>query len=351
VVGLGVIVSMPAASRLDDWRRLILPYGHAHAIAISPVVDLVAVCDLDQACIDGFLTEWGSTFPTVATYRDFDDMLGAAAIDILIVCTPEDKHTSFVEKAAAAGVPAILCEKPIATTLEDADRIIDATARAGCVLSVNYTRRWDPFYYRAWEMVRAGMLGTVGTIVATCAGSQAMMFRNGTHMVDLMNFYAGAEPAQVFGLLEPGFEDFVAYRGEGRHKDADSDPGSSGLVLYANGVRGFYNGTKDTFAATSPRLGQELDISGTEGRIRISDGIAEFWSHEQGTGSPVRRTFPAVFTARGTTESSIEDVARVLRDGGQTRCTGREARRALAVMLGIVESSRQGGRLIPVSAR
>ena len=347
VVGLGTIVTMPARPRLDDWRRLILPYSHAHAIATSPLVDLVAVCDMDQGRIDAFAQEWGSSFPNVATYRDFDAMLGGARFDILIVCTPEDKHAAVIEQAAAAGVPAILCEKPIATSLEDADRIIEATEKAGCLLSVNYTRRWDPFYHRVKEMIEAGMLGEIGTIVATMSGEQAMMFRNGTHMVDLMNYYAGSRPVQVFGLLEEGFEEYDGYRGDGRHKDSGSDPGASGFVVYDNGVRGFYNGTKRTYGGNGPTFGQELDISGTKGRVRISDTLAEFRGYDSGSGTPVQRTFPAVFTARGTAESSIEDLARALRDGGHSRCTGPQARQALAVMLGIVESSRQGGRLLP----
>ncbi len=348
IVGLGQMVVDRTTPRLDDWRRWTLPYRHAHAIAMSPIVDLVAACDLDQNRIDIFLTIWKDTFPRVRTYRDMHTMFREQEFDIVVVSTPEDKHAAVVEAAAAAGVSAILCEKPIATTLVDAQRIIDATRQVGCVLSVNYSRRWDPFYYRAKEMIQAGMLGDVATIVGTCSGSQAMMFRHGTHMIDLMNFYAGAQPVRVFGLLDADFEHYVRYIGEGRHKDPDADPGASGIVIYANGVRGFYNGSKGTYGANTPSMGQEIDISGSKGRIRISDTVAEFWTYEQGTGAPVRRTYPAVFTARSATESAIEDLVRAVSDGGQTRCTGSEARETLAVMIGILESHRLGGRRVPV---
>ena len=53
-----------------------------------------------------------------------------------------------------------------------------------------------------------------------------MLFRNGTHILDLICWYAGAEPVRVFARLESGYDDFVAYRGDGG-RDASSEPGAS----------------------------------------------------------------------------------------------------------------------------
>ena len=138
------------------------------------------------------------------------------------------------------------------------------------VRAVEHTRRWDPFFHRAKELIDAGAIGEVRTVTGTLHGERAMIFRNGTHIVDLMNYYAGSAPTAVFAKLEEGFEDFTEYRGDGGHAP-ESEPGASAFITYANGVRGFYNGTKGTFGNA------EWDVVGPTGRIRISGNVAELW--------------------------------------------------------------------------
>jgi len=246
-----------------------------------------------------------------------------------------------VVEAAERGVPAILCEKPLATTLADADRMIAAVEKNGTLLSIEHTRRWDPFFHRAREVIDAGTIGEVKTIVGTLAGDRAMLFRNGTHVVDLMVYYANATPTQVWAKLEDGFDGFTEYRGDGGH-DPSSEPGASAFVQFDNGVRAYFNGTKGTYTNA------EWDIAGTKGRIRISSLVSDLWTLDE-KGELVQRFFPASMLMPGGIQGAWEELVRVLRKGGTNadlRSNAYEARKTIQLLTGILKSHDEGSCLI-----
>jgi predicted dehydrogenase len=319
------------------------PYSHASAVDRIPQdVELVAICDLMQPLIDKFKEQWGSRWPNLNVYTDFRAMIATEKPDILLVATPDDKHAFIVEAAADLGVPAILCEKPLATTLADADKMIAAIERNGTLLTVEHTRRWDPFFYRVRELIDAGVIGEVKSIVTTLAGPRAMLFRNGTHAIDLQNFYAGGSPTHLFANLEDGFDGFTEYRGDGGH-DPNSEPGASGYVRYDNGVRAFYNGTKGTVGDF------EMDVRGSEGRIRISATTAELYTVDAATGETVQRAFPASMIMTGGIQGAWQELAGVLEAGGTNadlRSNAYEARKTVQVLTGFLASHDEGSRLI-----
>lgn len=338
LLGLAPIVSAPPTESLSGGRTP-LPYSHAGAIAAIPGATVVAICDLQEALRSSFVEQWGDTWPEMTAYRDVDEMLDREEIDILAVATPDNLHTRFVVQAAEQGIPAIMCEKPLATSLTDADTMIAALDANGTLCSVDHTRRWDPYFHRVKQLIDDGAIGEVRTIVATLTGERAMLFRNGTHSVDLMNYYAGGDPARIFGCLEDGYDDFTAYRGDGGH-DPASEPSASAVVLYANGVRGFFNATRSGPSTI------EWDVWGTDGRIRISGTNAELWTRDSSTGELVQRAFPAGMRMRGGLQGAYEELIDALRNGGPLRSTPRDARKAVAVLQGILDSNQRGGCLV-----
>ena len=84
-------------------------------------------------------------------------------IDAVIVATETNRHAQFVEQAAAAG-KAILCQKPLATTLADCDRIIDAVKRGGVKFSVAFQMRQDPVNRKIKELVDANAVGKIAVV-------------------------------------------------------------------------------------------------------------------------------------------------------------------------------------------
>lgn len=340
LVGLSGIASAPAEASLAGGRNL-LPYSHAAALAIIPDATLVAACDIVPRLTDGFVAQWGETWPNLRTYHDVSEMLHNEAIDVLAVVTPDDRHAEIVIAATERGIPAIMCEKPLATTLLDADRMIDAVERRGTILSVEHTRRWDPFFHQAKALIDAGRIGTVLTVTGTLHGERAMLYRNGTHILDLMGYYAGSPPARVFARLEPGYDAFTSYRGDGGH-DPASEPGASAYIEYEHGVRGFYNGTKGQINHI------EWEVIGTGGRIRISNTVSELWTLDIDTGEVVLRPFPLHVAMTAPMVKAYEELFEVLRHGGTTRSSARDARQVVSVIDAILRSNQAGGVLTDV---
>jgi len=129
-----------------------------HALAyrcLPELAKLVAVADIDSACAAAAQRAYGFTH----TYSDYHELLGRDDIQVVSVCTPPHAHTRVVLDALAAGKH-VLCEKPMAGTLEDADRAIAASDQyPACKVSYVYQYRSDPAHRRVRELIRNGNLG------------------------------------------------------------------------------------------------------------------------------------------------------------------------------------------------
>lgn len=80
-------------------------------------------------------------------------------VDILDICTPTPSHAEYAMQAAQAGKH-LICEKPLALTLKDADQMLQAVSDAGVRLFVAHVLRFFPQYRAAWQQVQAGAIGT-----------------------------------------------------------------------------------------------------------------------------------------------------------------------------------------------
>lgn len=250
IVGAGqhVVYTSDVHSLRDDPSipvRDTVEAGHAASLALIPNVQVVGICDVDPERTEHFRRTWSGRWLDLRTYSDHQEMLHSEEIDILTVATPEHLHAEVAVNAANAGVKGILCEKPIATSLSDADRIIEACEANGVALTVNHTKRWTALYHEVREAIRGGTIGPVTTIVANMSGNK-MLFRDGTHVIDAVCFFAESDPVRVSAVLEEGFDSWDRYRGIGSH-DEDAEPGASGFIQFANGIRALYSGTGGAF--------------------------------------------------------------------------------------------------------
>ncbi len=100
------------------------------------------------------------------TYPDFDSLLGDPDIELMVVATPSHLHAEHSIRALEAGKD-VLCEKPMACTVADADRMMDAARRTGRTLAVFQNRRYAPDFQKVQEIVRSGCLGRIVMIRMT----------------------------------------------------------------------------------------------------------------------------------------------------------------------------------------
>jgi predicted dehydrogenase len=126
---------------------------HARAVAESGFGRLVALADPEPDRAGAIAGPHGAV-----AYADFEEMLAREELAAVVVATPESLHRDPVVKAAKHGC-AVLCEKPLAASLDDADTMIAACDAAGVPLMVGYILRFEPAYARIQQAVAAGTIG------------------------------------------------------------------------------------------------------------------------------------------------------------------------------------------------
>lgn len=146
---------------MDRVRIGVLSHAHGHANTYCqvmrdfPDVKLVASWDDDQARGRQAAQAYGLEFRP-----DADAVIKDPRIDALIVACETNRHAEFIERATAAGKH-LLCQKPMATTLEDCDRIIAAVRRAGVKFGMAFQMRQDPVNRKMKQLLAEGAVGRV----------------------------------------------------------------------------------------------------------------------------------------------------------------------------------------------
>ncbi|SEI18088.1 myo-inositol 2-dehydrogenase / D-chiro-inositol 1-dehydrogenase [Rhizobium tibeticum] len=128
---------------------------HGESVA-KRLVDAELVAIADPA--PGAAAKLADKLGVDASYTDVAAMLAQPGLDAVIIATPARFHTNVLVQAAEAG-KAIFCEKPMALTLEDADRGIAAAKAAGVPLQVGFNRRWDQAFSEGRAAIDAGKIG------------------------------------------------------------------------------------------------------------------------------------------------------------------------------------------------
>src|SRR5579859_4261924 len=152
----------------------------------TPEVQLVAIADTSEAA----RREFGEAFgvPEDKQYADYDQMLDTEQLDIVSVCSWHGQHAPMTTAAAARRPKAILCEKPMATSLGDADEMITAARRNKVKLAIGHMRR----FYSGWEAARQLVAdGAIGRPLRVWSQIRDGLLNWGTHTIDGMRFVIG----------------------------------------------------------------------------------------------------------------------------------------------------------------
>lgn len=149
---------------MDKVRIGVLSHAHGHSNAYCRMmldfddVELVACWDDNEQRGREAASTFGMEFRA-----DSKAITSDPNIDAVIIATETNRHAQFVELAADAG-KAILCQKPLATTLADCDRIIEAVRRTGVKFSVAFQMRQDPVNRKIKELVDAKAVGEIAVV-------------------------------------------------------------------------------------------------------------------------------------------------------------------------------------------
>ncbi|HEO70223.1 MAG TPA: Gfo/Idh/MocA family oxidoreductase, partial [Candidatus Hydrogenedentes bacterium] len=178
---------------------------HARAWQARDDCDVLAVFDPIEERRNALAAEVGAT-----AYETYEDAITHDGVDVVSVCTPTCFHAEIAQCAALQGRH-VLCEKPIALNLEDADAMIAAARDNGVLLSISLQCRSFPRNRRMKELISAGAFGSplflryvdVRDVRPKIAMHRRAM-NNGPvldmlcHFVDTARFLTGTEPESVF---------------------------------------------------------------------------------------------------------------------------------------------------------
>jgi predicted dehydrogenase len=199
--------------------------GRRHALnlrCLVPEARLVAVADVAETRAK----EVAQELEIENSFRTLEELLELKEVNAVVIASPDKFHAEAIQLAAAAGKD-ILCEKPIATNLEDAHAALEAVAKAKVRLQIGFMRRYDPAYQAAMARVEAGEIGEsvvfksigrdkeVPFISAYQSGRNGMLFYNSTiHDFDLARWMMRDEIREVQAFTTVAIRPEVALYGD-----------------------------------------------------------------------------------------------------------------------------------------
>jgi predicted dehydrogenase len=350
IIGLSWIATDPPAPAEDPVLGTAIPFSHAAALANIDNVEVVAGCDTVPGPREKFLDRWRGRWPRTRVYENYAELLERERPDIVTIATPDFLHADPFLKAVETGAKGIFIEKPFATRLMDATRMVEAARARNVVVNVDCTRRWMPYHVASRAFVDQGRLGKLSQIMVEIGGERAMLWRNHAHAVDLMCYFADADPSWVFGELEAGYEQYgTEYKGDGG-RTIELEPGANYYVAFRNGVRGVLIGMKDTMP------GIIVTLRCADGRLVLDDhGAHATFVHLIGHGAQADwsppRTEPIVpkWTVAGM-EAGIRDVINGIETGQPTAGPAEHGWRSVAIVDAVVRSQADGNRPARIDA-
>ena len=325
---------------------VIAPF-HAKSIIAAEGAELVACCDVVEDKAKAFAEEYGIK----NTYRDLDEMLKRDDIQAVCICTPSGLHADNGIASAQAGKH-IMCEKPLDVTLEAIDNFIAASDEYNVKLGGIFQRRTYPVSNMVRDAVRGGKLGKL--VVGDCYqklfrsheyyasgdwraswaldGGGALM-NQGVHGIDLILWMMG------------GVKRVSAFT---RHlvRNIVVEDTAVAILEYENGALGVIEGT----TSITPGERTRFEVHGDNGTIILEETDIKKWHTVDGTDVP---ELPTVDTGGGGVSDPaaigagghmmlIQDLVNAIKEDREPMIPGREARKAVELILAIYESERTG---------
>ncbi|MCZ6677453.1 MAG: Gfo/Idh/MocA family oxidoreductase [Candidatus Poribacteria bacterium] len=291
-----------------------VPHSWAEVMWDRPEIDLIAGADRDPKRLMAF----GERYGEVALYTDAPKMLRAEKLDIVAIATNTKGRADLTGLAVACGVKGIATEKPMAHTLEEADRMVKACADAGVPLCCGAIPVNHPAYAKAKELVTSGAIGEVISIEAEAPMAQKQHW----------SYFVDSPPAWVIGAGD----------GERRQSGSDEFTGQ-GLMVTVDGLFVHF------------RKGAGLvRLTGTLGEIQLHQGHPAGWQLWQDISTPdgsrrVEMPWPAPqFVGGYNAVYGLADIIDCLEGRlSEPKNSGRRVAVALGVEIALKQSSAQGG--------
>jgi myo-inositol 2-dehydrogenase / D-chiro-inositol 1-dehydrogenase len=310
---------------------------HAETVARRlPHARLAAVADPAPGAADRLAGALGAD----RAYTDVAEVWADPSVEAVVIAAPARSHADLVVAAAAAG-KAVFCEKPMAVTLADADRAIDAARTAGVVLQVGFNRRFAADWRAARALLDAGAVGTPRLLRSLTRDPGG--FDPSRVLPDTIFLETLIHDFDTLRYLNPGAQAVAVFATAGAL--VEPDWADRGLLDTAVVTVRFDNGARAVAEACfEAAYGYDVrgEVLGSAGMVTMGDGRRGGLAFSGAAGRLVE-------TVRGDQElfadaytAELAAFVDAVRGGGPAPVTGEDARAALAIALAAAESVRTG---------
>jgi len=317
--------------------------GHLPAYAHIPEAELAAVCDIVEE-----RAQEAARLSGAVPYVDYRELLEREDIEMVDICLPTDLHAQAAIAAIEAGKH-VLCEKPMAHSLEAADAMIEAAQKAGVKLMIGQVRRFDHRYASIKAQVDAGKVGI--PVFIRRAERQFLPFPPdawqwdprrgggvildiGVHVTDMFRWFFSEDAIEVYAAAKSVRE---------AAKKANSYDHAMITCKFPGGKVGFAEISWAYPEGFGRALYAHLDIVGTKGKIQYSDKDTNpmlIYTPERGHELP--RYFRFMSTTEYAFKEEIQHFVHCILDDREPTISPRDARAALEMALAAQRSAETG---------
>lgn len=326
------------ASHMGGIKKIIANGSEEHGL--QPV----AVCDIDEDRLHRCMSQWNIP----KGYSDYKELIDTENPDLLCIATWTESHRDIAIYAAQNGVKGIVLEKPMALNIDQAQEIIRSCTVHNVKLVINHERRWDPKYKAVKKVVSDQTLGQLkavyGNVLCRSAprGSWKSVLQDvgggpllhdGTHLVDMVLYLAGNISTVNGSVKREDPEIGVETTATAMMTTTEGIP----VFIEAGGMRDYFN--------------FELDLHFEKGRLKVGNGIKEFYISEESTRYSgfrdlVEAPFPSYVRDSDPFTGAIQEVIKAIDQNKEPFSSGKDGLRTMEVIFGIYYSAYLKGKTV-----
>lgn len=321
------------------------------AAALENNLEIAALCDINESKMGELISKF--KLPnTTKRYNDYQEMLVKETPDLIAICTESGKHASIALDCIEAGSNLII-EKPIALSLEEADKIIEKAKEMNVKVSACHQNRFNKSIQKIREAVETGRFGRLlygsahirwnrgedyykqAPWRGTWEQDGGALMNQCIHNIDLLRWMMGDEITEVVGMTDNLNHSFI-----------EAEDFGMAMVKFANGSYGIIEGTTNIFPKN---LEETLYIFGEKGTVKAggkSVNIIEEWQFADKLDDPDEvkekycETPPNVY---GFGHNPLyTDVIEAILNDREPYITAEDGRKAVELVLAIYKSSAEG---------
>ena len=313
---------------------------------------IAAVCDIVDGHIDDMFERSVLTpqeCAPIRRYADYREMLEAERPELVSIALPSYLHAEAALCAIERGVNVII-EKPMAMSMADADRIVEAADRAGVTVSACHQNRFNKAVQEMRAALESGRFGRLSHGAVTVRWSRDAAYYaqadwrgkwacdGGTlmnqciHGIDLLRWMCGDELVKVYGVTRRAFHDYI-----------EAEDIGAAVLEFANGAVATVEGTVNL---ADDDLEEHLSLFGENGSVKLggtSANAIEYWHFKDAPEETKDGFHEKTLNVYGNGHTSLfRDVADAIAEGRPPYVDARAGRRALETVLAIYQSSFTG---------